>query len=150
MIQRVQSLWLLLAALFSSLLMLDWYTGYVYKADVPQGFGSVVKYLKVTDHFPTLIIAVVMMIVPLVAIFMFKNRKQQRMMTIVSILSCLSFISVNLMRINNFNKTSTPTPSNGSYHVGSVIPAIVIVFLILALRGISKDDKLIKSMDRLR
>lgn len=150
MIQRIQSIWLLLAALISGLLLLDWYTGYVYKADIPQGFGSVVKYLKVTDHFPTLIIAVVMTIVPLITIFMFKNRKQQRAMTLVSILSCISFISVNLMRINNFNKTSSPAPANGSYHVGSVIPAVVIVLLILALRGIMKDDKIIRSMDRLR
>jgi hypothetical protein len=54
------------------------------------------------------------------------------------------------MRINNLNHTTAPTPANGSYQLGSVIPVVVAVFLILALRGISKDEKLVKSMDRLR
>jgi len=150
MIQRIQTLWLFLAALVSSLLMLDWYTGYVYKADIAQGFGTIVKRLTVTEHFPTLIIAVVMVLVPLIAIFMFKNRKQQRALTLMGILSCISFISVNLMRINNFNKVTAPSPTNGSYQAGSVLPAFVVLFLILALRGVNKDEKLIKSMDRLR
>ena len=150
MIQRIQTVWLLLAAIISALLLLDWHTGYVFMADIPQGFGSVVKRLTVTEHFPSLIIAVVMLLVPFIAIFMFKDRKRQRMMTIVSILACISFISVNLMRIENFKNETAPTPTNGSYDVGSVIPAVVIVLLILAIRGINKDEKLIKSMDRLR
>lgn len=150
MIQRIQTVWLLLAAIISALLLLDWHTGYVFMADIPQGFGSVVKRLTVTEHFPSLIIAVVMLLVPFIAIFMFKDRKRQRMMTIVSILACISFIGVNLMRIENFKNETAPTPTNGSYDVGSVIPAVVIVLLILAIRGINKDEKLIKSMDRLR
>ncbi len=150
MIQRIQTVWLLLAAIISALLLLDWHTGYVFMADIPQGFGSVVKRLTVTEHFPSLIIAVVMLLVPFITIFMFKDRKRQRMMAIVSILACISFIGVNLMRIENFKNETAPTPTNGSYDVGSVIPAVVIVLLILAIRGINKDEKLIKSMDRLR
>lgn len=150
MIQRRQTLWLFLAALLSATLMLNWYTGYVYQADIAQGFGIVVKDLSVRSHFPTLIIAVVMTLLPLITIFMFKNRKQQRGMVAAGLLACFSFIGVNLMRINNFNHTTAPAPANGSYQLGSVIPVVVVVFLILALRGISKDEKLVKSMDRLR
>ena len=150
MIQRIQTLWLFLATLISATLLLGWHTGYVFAADIPQGFGSVVKRLTITEHFPTLIIAVVMILVPLIAIFMFKDRKRQKMLSLVSILACIAFIGVNLMRIENFKKTTAPTPTNGSYDAGSVIPAIVIVFLILAIRGINRDEKLIKSMDRLR
>lgn len=150
MIQRIQTIWLLVAALLSVTLMLDWYTGYVYKADIAQGFGVSVTRLTVTSHFPTLIIAVIMIVLPIIAIFMFRNRKQQRALILVSLLSCISFISVNLMRINNFNTTTSPAPVNGNYQVGSVVPLFVMLFLILALRGVNKDDKLIKSMDRLR
>jgi len=150
MIQRIQTIWLLLATLVSALLFLDWYTGYVYKADIAQGLGSVVKRLTVTEHFPSLILVVVMALIPLIAIFMFKNRKQQRTLTQVGILSCIAFISVNLMRINSFTTSTAPTPTNGSYQPGSVLPLFVILFLILAWRGISKDEKLVRSMDRLR
>ena len=135
---------------FKRPLFLDWYTGYVYKADIPEGFGSVVRTLTVSEHFPTLIIAVVMTVVPLIAIFMFRNRKQQKTMTVVGILSAIAFLAVNLMRINNFSTTSAPAPSHGSYQAGSVLPVVVIVLLILALRGINRDDKLVRSMDRLR
>ena len=73
MIQRIQTVWFLLASLLSATLFLDWYTGYIYKADVPQGIGSVVTYLRVTDFFPLLIIAVAMTIMPLQAVFFFKK-----------------------------------------------------------------------------
>jgi hypothetical protein len=68
------------------------------------------------------------------------------------VLACVSFIGVNLMRINNLEKTLTPppVPGSGSYMPASVMPAVVIVFLILAITGIRKDEKLVKSMDRLR
>ncbi len=150
MIQRIQTVWLFLAALVSSLLMLDWYTGYVYKADIPHGFGSVVKRLTVTEHFPSLIVAVVMTIIPLIAIFMFRNRKQQRTFVFTGMVSAVAFAALNLMRINNFTVTHSPAPSGGSYQPGSVLPVFVLFFLILALRGINRDNKLVKSMDRLR
>jgi glucan phosphoethanolaminetransferase (alkaline phosphatase superfamily) len=150
MLQRIQSIWLLLAALISALLLMDWYTGYVYHADVLSGLAMNAEILKVTAHFPSLLIALVMIVLPLMAIFMYKNRKRQRMMILVSILSCISFISVNLMHIENFKNKTAPAPANGSYDAGSVVPVVVIIFLILAMRGVNKDEKLVKSMDRLR
>ena len=149
MIQRIQSLWLLIAALISTLLMLDWYTGYVYKADVPQGLGSVVSYLRVTNHFPSLLVAVAMILIPFIAIFFFKDRKRQRSLSWIAVLLNIAFIAVSLMHIENFKNTS-PMPSNGSYQAGIVVPVVAIVFLVMAINGIRRDEKLVKSMDRLR
>lgn len=149
MIQRIQSLWLLIASLISALLMIDWYTGYVYKADVPHGLGAIVTYLRIADHFPSLLIAVVMVALPLVTIFFFKNRKRQRSLSRIALLTSIAFIAVSLMHIENFKNTS-PMPRNGSYRAGIVVPVIVIVFLFMAINGIKKDEKLVKSMDRLR
>jgi hypothetical protein len=150
MIQRIQTIWLFLAALLSGLLLLNWYTGYVYKADVPEGFGATVKHLTVTEHFPSVILAVVMIAMPLIAIFMFKNRKRQKRMGLVGVLACIMFISMTLWRAEDFKKNSTPQPTGGSYEAGAIIPAVVIVLIILAISGIRKDEKLVKSMDRLR
>ena len=149
MIQRIQTLWLFLASILSALLMIDWYTGYVYKADIPKGFGAVVEYLRVTNHFPSLLLAVAMVAMPLIAIFFFRNRKRQRSLGIFSIVLCIAFISVSMMRIGNFNN-GTPPPQNGSYQAGMIIPAVAIVFIAFAVSGIRKDEKLVKSMDRLR
>ncbi len=149
MIQRIQSLWLLIASLLSALLMIDWYTGYVYKADVPHGLGAIVTPLRITDHFPSLLIAVVMIALPLVSIFFFKNRKRQRSLSWLALLTSVAFIAVSLMRIEDF-KNAAPMPRNGSYQPGIVVPVVVMVFLFMAINGIKKDERLVKSMDRLR
>jgi hypothetical protein len=40
--------------------------------------------------------------------------------------------------------------ATGSYWIGSVLPLVADVFLILAILAIRKDENLVKSMDRLR
>lgn len=150
MIQRIQTVWLLLASLLSVSLMMDWYTGYVYKADLAQGLGAVVSNLRVTNYFPSLLLAAAMIIMPLIAIFFFKDRKKQRSISWLGILISIAFIAINLMHIEDFKNNTTPTPQNGTYQLGMVVPVIVIVFIFLAINSIKKDDKLVKSMDRLR
>ncbi|MBS1781631.1 MAG: DUF4293 domain-containing protein [Bacteroidetes bacterium] len=150
MIQRIQTLWFFLASLLSASMLLDWYTGYVYKADIPEGFGLTVKRLTIVEHFPSLIIVVVMIVVPLIAIFSFRNRRRQRNLASMGMFVNIAFLSVNLMRINAFTVSTAPTPINGSYQLGSVIPVIVLFILFMAARAVYKDEKLVKSMDRLR
>jgi ABC-type proline/glycine betaine transport system permease subunit len=44
--------------------------------------------------------------------------------------------------LNQFN------PDN--YGIGALLPSLAILFLILAIRGIRKDENLVRSADRLR
>ncbi len=104
------------------------------------------SHLGVTGNYPLLLIAIVITILPLITIFMYKERKRQIAMTAVSLIGTLSFIAMAL----NYISRITPAPLNGSYYIGSVLPCVSVVFLIMALLGIRKDDKLVKSMDRLR
>jgi hypothetical protein len=150
MIQRIQTIWLFLAALISALLLLDWYTGYVFKGDIPEGFGLAVKHLTVREHFPSVILALVMVATSFFAIFLFKNRKRQKMVGLSGVFASIMFIALTLWRVEDFRKNSTPPVREGSYEAGAIIPAVVIVLLVLAISGIRKDEKLIKSMDRLR
>lgn len=148
MIQRIQTVWMLLAACIASLLLLNGMTGKVFHGMNTANTAQIA--LSVRGHFPSLIVAVLMIILPLIAISMFKNRKKQRSMVWISILSCISFITINLMHIDHAKNDANNPITNGAYDLGSILPIIVIVLLILALRGISKDEKLVKSMDRLR
>jgi len=36
------------------------------------------------------------------------------------------------------------------YHVGFYLPVVALAFLFLAIRGIKKDEALVKSLDRIR
>jgi uncharacterized membrane protein len=86
---------------------------------------------------------------PFITIFMYKQRKRQVSLSLISILTVVSFIALVLWRVANLAKLPVP-PTTGSYWIGAVLPVVSFVFLILAISGIRKDDKLVKSVDRLR
>ena len=145
MIQRKQSLWLLIAALLNSgVLFLDLYRWH----EVVNGVDTEHQ-LRVTDHFPSLLIALTIIILPLVTIFMFQQRKTQIRLSIMSIIAVGSFVTMMLTRVSKLSQQPI-VPTMPSYWVGAVLPVISLVFLVLAIFGIRRDDKLVKSMDRLR
>jgi len=145
MIQRIQSLWLFLAGLCGAgVLYFD-----LYRATFPANSPIASQVLRTADHYPSLLVALVMIFMPLITLFMYRNRKRQRAMTMAGILATLSFISLVLSRVSNLEKM-VPPPTSGSYWIGAILPAVSFVFLVLALFGINKDEKLVRSMDRLR
>jgi hypothetical protein len=145
MIQRKQSLWLLLAALLNAgVLYFD-----LYKYHTTANGVDTPGQLRVSDHYPSLLIALVMILLPLVTIFMYKKRKQQIAMAFVSILAVTSFIFFALNRVGHIADGGI-VATGGSYWLGAILPVISIIFLFLAILGIRKDDKLVRSADRLR
>jgi Na+/melibiose symporter-like transporter len=145
MIQRKQTLWLFLAALVGAgVFYFDLYHGDIKTGDIMQG-----KVLSVRDKFPLLLIAVVMVTLPLITIFMFGNRKRQMRMTAMCMLSVMSFVSLMLATVTSWERASPPV-LGGSYSVGAVLPVVSVILLIMALLGIRKDEKLVRSVDRLR
>ncbi len=145
MIQRKQSLWLLLAALCGAgVFLFPLYKGEIKSGEVLQG-----KALMVPEHFPFVLIAVVMSLLPLVTIFMFRDRKRQVRMTAIGIVANLSFISLMLITITRWQSAAPPL-LGGSYGVGSVLPVMAIILLVMAIVGIRSDEKLVRSVDRLR
>lgn len=146
MIQRKQSIWLLLAALLASgVFYFDLYRVHTQVTGV-----DTMTALRVSDHFPSLLIALVMCIVPLIAIFMFNNRKLQTRLAAVAIVADLSFVGMVLARVSKISDMPGIQPADSTYWIGSVLPVVAIVFLIMAIVGIRKDEKLVKSVDRLR
>ncbi len=148
MIQRKQSLWLLVAALLNSGLLYFC----LYKAHTLVNGIDTETCMRVNgpNEFLLLLLTLVLIILPIVAIFLFKNRKQQRSLVYLNIVAVIGFIATLLMHVANFNSQANPTPTTGGYAFGSVLPVLSIIFLIMAIRGINKDQKLVKSLDRLR
>jgi len=136
MIQRIQTIWLLLAAVSGFLtLNLPFYSG---------SQESTNLFLELTAKSDTLILilTVAVAVLALVTIFLYKNRPLQMKLTLVGIVLSL----ITLFRYF----TETRQFAKGNYSLTAVLSFLVPIFLILAARGIYKDNKLIKSLDRLR
>jgi Ca2+/Na+ antiporter len=84
------------------------------------------------------------------SIFLFKNRKLQKRLSSSLMISTAAFVILLSASSAELMKSVPAGNVEGSLSWGLVMPALAIVFLLLANRGINKDEELIKSADRLR
>lgn len=136
MIQRVQTIWMILAATAAFLtLQFPFYTGTLIE-------GNAYHALMAADNFLLLILTSALGTGIIIDIFLYKNRKVQIRIMIISIfLECL----IIFLYIQQLRKFST-----GNFALWSALHLLVLFFLFLATRGIYKDAKLIKESNRLR
>ena len=136
MIQRIQTIWMILAALAIFLtLKFSFYSGTLI-AD--NSYHAVMA----ADNFFILILTSAIGTGIIINIFLFKHRSVQSRIIIVAILlECL----VIFLYIKQTAKFST-----GTFGLWSVLHLLAIVFLILAAKGIYNDSRLIKESNRLR
>ncbi len=140
MIQRIQSVWLFLAAMMNGLLFI--LPLYVY--------GDPAVAVKTAQHVHLLLVAAISTILPLFAIFFFSNRGRQKGLTWMGIFSSLVFFGLTVLQVEE-EKKKMPQVTDFRYAIpGILVTVIAIIFMILAVRGIRKDEKLIRSLDRLR
>ncbi len=157
MIQRKQSIFLFLSAVFLSLDLFfplasfigdkDSIVLYVYKivSLVPD---STMPY---NSNFilPLLILVLLSIIIILGTIFIYKNRKAQMKMVKLALLFVVIFIGIFFLYYVNALEQYTDGVAQYNY-IGSSAPLLALVFLVLAYRGILQDEKLVRSADRLR
>lgn len=81
-----------------------------------------------------------------VAIFLYKNRTRQIIINRINIV--INFLLLGIIVYHLLNLPGEIDISEKG--IGVFIPLLVIVFLALANKAILKDEKLVKSVDRLR
>ena len=86
-------------------------------------------------------------VVPLVNVFLFKKRFLQLRLCIVEIILLIGAIILMWYHINQF---ADKMNAEILYKFSLILPVICIIFTYLAIRGILKDIKLLKSFDRIR
>ena len=139
MIQRIQTVWLFLAALFAALTYkFPFYSGNVINKENVQRFEK----LLASSNFLVLIFTAGLIVGTIIMIFMYKNRKQQMWLTAAA--AGLSIINIVLYF------TQLKKFISGNMSLTAVFALAIPVFLFLAMNGIWKDEKLVKSLDRLR
>lgn len=141
MIQRVQTIWLLIASAL----------GFVeIKAPLYEGVlaGQTVKELTANQSLPLFALTAAVAVLALVTIFLYKNRSAQMTLIITGIFVSAALIGLEVWQENKFQQINGI--QKGSFEWGALLPVAIIISLLLAARNISKDNKLIKSLDRLR
>lgn len=156
MIQRIQSLFLFLT-LSACVLMfffpvaeflsdLHYYKLYIleFQNMVPTTEQIFSNYFT----FPLIGFAAIIGLISFVAIFMYKKRRVQLLLIKICIL--LNIILIVGVFFGYPEVISKQINTEASFGISSYFSLISLVFLILANRGIKRDEKLIRSADRLR
>ncbi|GHU73843.1 hypothetical protein FACS189413_18500 [Bacteroidia bacterium] len=138
MIQRIQTVWLLLAGIFCTLQL-------------------VFPMISVAEQPLSLFLPVVLMniigggglLFALLAIFLYKNRKKQLWWCYgLILLQILAYVCIGWFF--HILTRGIPVDDLKVRFYTFIFPAIAIIFVVLAIVAIRKDEKLIRSADRLR
>lgn len=149
MIQRIQSLYLLLASgAYGSLFALPFLTTSPTNSAtiVPQLSDGV---LNLFDNFGLLGLTGLGSVLALVTIFLYKNRNLQGKLTGLGLLAGILLIILAVVAAQSV-KTVIPADGSVQYGAGFGAPLIGMLLFWLAGRAIKKDEQLVRSMDRLR
>lgn len=136
MIQRIQTLYLFLAAAISGGLIFVFYLWI-------NNEGTKVFAI---DNFMYLALFLGSTLLSLISIFSFKNRKSQFVLGRLNII--LNFILLGVFVYQSLKVSGEINVSEKG--IGMLLPIFSIVCLALANKAIKKDEDLVKSVDRLR
>ncbi len=136
MLQRIQTVYLLLVALVAGLLPL-WAPLWSNATGEPF-FAQGIVWIAIA-FYATAGLAIV-------AITLFKNRKNQFVVNRLNMILSLFLLGFFVYRSLSLSGETSVSEKG----IGMLIPVFSIVFLVLANRAIKKDEDLVKSVDRLR
>jgi hypothetical protein len=155
MLQRIQSIYLLFAALSLYALFLFPLVHNVYVNDKPvtimvTGLFQDINGQRIhTDFFIGLTVATAIVgLIPLILIFLYKNRKQQialsygAMVVIVAYSFWMAQATKGIMGVTQID--------THNWGIGLFLSSLSLLFFLLAISAIKRDEKLVKSADRLR
>lgn len=129
MIQRIQTIWTFLAVLAAVFLFI---TG---------------QDVLISETLPVLNVAcVVLVLIGLLSVFSYKNRKRQILLNNISIIINVLLVGILIYWLLSLSG-GIQIPEKG---IEPIFPFIAIVCLFIANIYIKKDERLVKSVDRLR
>lgn len=134
MIQRIQSIYLLLAAVCNGILI------FFLPLFLVDGSPRMIL-----DDPTFSVMTVLSTLVSLFSIIRYRNRQQQVVSGRINII--LNFVLFGLMLFMFFTLSEN---HEVMFHGGTFMPVLAVIFISLANRAILKDEALVRSADRLR
>ena len=155
MLQRIQSVYLFLAGLVIFALFLFPLAHDVYINGVESTISITGVFQDANGQhahvqtFTALIAGTAVAgILPFILIFLYKNRKQQIMLCYVYILVLFGYVYWQVQTVKSVADVSSF--KTGNFGIGVLLSSVSIVLVLVAAKAIQRDEKLVKSADRLR
>jgi len=138
MIQRIQTVYLILTFLVTGVLMFF----------VPLWTLNTEKpFYFMQDQVYTILLGLSTMLT-IISIISYKKRQNQFVMGRLNII--LNLILLGLFVYRSLNLSGETVNAVSEKGIGMFLPIVAIVLLVLANKAIKKDEDLVKSVDRLR
>lgn len=147
MIQRIQTLYLLLTTILTSLLLALPFAEII-KDGAIYLFTSTGITLEGAVKQGTIVVLIAILLIValhLFAIFSFKNRILQKKIVLVGMITLLGVFGL-IFYYSYFSFAGARI----SFQTAFIFPLISIILDYMAIRGINKDEALIRSIDRIR
>jgi hypothetical protein len=156
MIQRIQSIFLFLVVIISTLLF------FLTIAEFPNGTDAFIQKILCTitrtqpgtcvvSTYYLGIMNMVIGLVALVTIFLFRNRKLQMLLGNLNMVISAAMIVLMFLAAEKYSTSLVPGVTLPvQYEIGAWLSILLIVFTFLANRYIKKDENLVRSADRIR
>ncbi|GAB4329200.1 MAG: DUF4293 domain-containing protein [Bacteroidales bacterium] len=156
MIQRIQTLFLAVVVLLAAAMFFLPLAGFISEMEYLRMYlwqirsetpGSQLSFGFLTV-FPLVLLAAGIIVVTLVTIFSYKNRiRQLKLIRLIMFLAMLLIVAVFVLYPNLI---MSRLDAEVEFESGAFMPVISLLFLFLANRYITRDEKLVRSVDRLR
>ncbi len=160
MIQRIQTVFLFLVGV-SMILFLIFPVWIVYNTDTGESYRLFSIYMihqPAGDNIPEFIfypysisggLAVLAIFIAFIEIFKYKNRLTQIKLGLLNSIVMVASL-VLLVILSHLDQQVLMPEIRGIYQAGLFMPAAALIFNSLANRFIRKDEKLVRSVDRIR
>jgi hypothetical protein len=151
MIQRIQTLYLLISSVIISFLFysaIATFDNNLYQL-FSYGIKSNIPSVNPANTNPVIIfiLAFIVFILGLVTIFMYKNRKVQTKLCIANIIILLILTGTIIYYCSTISVTLN---TQVTYRITAIFPFISLILTYISMKSIQKDEKLVRSVDRIR
>lgn len=141
MIQRVQTLWMLLSSIAAALIWI-----------VPV-FGGLAadgtaRICSIRENLLIMFLVALAVIIPFINMFLFKARPTQKKLVVVNMLLAAAILGAEYFFVAAFKKEFGIV--QGNWQLSAVLPFFIILFMVFAYRGIRQDEQLLSNADRMR
>lgn len=107
----------------------------------------------IVSEMPTYYIAILSVLAALVAfysIFQYNSRLTQMKLGALNSLLMAAVLGVSLFIVTSYGNEMLRPEIEGTYKLGFFLPAFALIFNVLSNRFIRRDEKLVRSVDRIR